>query len=293
MKSITVFTPTYNRAYCLHQLYDSLVAQTNHDFMWMVIDDGSTDGTKQLVQSWINEAKIEIHYIYQENLGMHGGHNTAYQNITTELNVCIDSDDYMPANAIQIIVEQWNAIEDKSTFAGLIGLDGDKNGNIIGTKIPEELTKCTLSGLHHTYNVTGDKKLVFRTEIVNKYPKYPIFKNEKFVPLGYLYYLIDQDYFLKPINEILVIVEYQEDGSTKNIFRQYKKNPRGFAHSRTVRIKIAKSSKEKLKNTIHLISSCFFAKDISLLKKVNLLWVLVALPFAVVVHLYILYKIKN
>ena len=85
-KSLTVFTPTFNRAYCLGQLYTSLVNQTNHDFVWMIIDDGSSDTTKELVQSWIDEQKIEINYLYKENGGMHSAHNVAYQNITTWLN---------------------------------------------------------------------------------------------------------------------------------------------------------------------------------------------------------------
>ena len=96
MKTITIFTPTYNRAYLLPQLYNSLIEQTNKDFIWLVIDDGSNDNTKELIKNWQQKNKISIQYIYQENQGMHGAHNTAYKNIDTELNTCIDSDDYMP-----------------------------------------------------------------------------------------------------------------------------------------------------------------------------------------------------
>ena len=85
MKTLTVFTPSYNRAYTLHKCYESLLRQTSKDFTWLIIDDGSSDNTKELVDSWINENKIEINYIYQENQGMHGAHNTAYKNIKTEL----------------------------------------------------------------------------------------------------------------------------------------------------------------------------------------------------------------
>ena len=80
---LTVFTPTYNRAYTLPKLYKSLLAQTNKNFVWLLIDDGSTDSTKSLVQSWINKGQINIQYIYQKNQGMHGAHNTAYKSITT------------------------------------------------------------------------------------------------------------------------------------------------------------------------------------------------------------------
>lgn len=96
MKTLTIFTPAYNRAHTLGRTYASLLRQTCDDFEWLIVDDGSKDSTQSLVEGWIQEGKISIRYIYQENQGMHGAHNTAYRNIYTELNTCIDSDDYMP-----------------------------------------------------------------------------------------------------------------------------------------------------------------------------------------------------
>ncbi len=98
---ITIFTPAYNRAHTIGRTYESLCRQTCKDFEWLVVDDGSKDNTRELVEGWIKEDLIPIRYIYQENQGMHGAHNTAYRNITTELNVCIDSDDYMPDDAVK------------------------------------------------------------------------------------------------------------------------------------------------------------------------------------------------
>src|SRR5690606_34182947 len=121
-KSITVFTTTYNRAYILPQLYESLLQQTSNDFVWLIIDDGSSDNTKKIVQKWIEEDRLEITYVYKENGGMHTGHNVAYSHISTELNICIDSDDYMPQNAVEIIVEFWRAHQDER-YAGILGLD--------------------------------------------------------------------------------------------------------------------------------------------------------------------------
>src|SRR5690606_13944437 len=105
-------------------------------------------------------------------------------------------------------------IHDNPGFAGIVGLDADKSGKIIGTKMPGNLQETTLSSLYHHHKVKGDKKLVYRTEVINKYPRYPIFKGERFVPLGYLYQLIDQDYKLFPVNEVFCIVEYMPDGSS-------------------------------------------------------------------------------
>ena len=103
MKTLTVFTPTYNRAHTLKRLYESLCTQTCDDFEWLVIDDGSTDFTKELIDGFIRQNRLPIRYIYKENGGLHTGYNTAYDNITTELNVCIDSDDFMPEDAVEIL----------------------------------------------------------------------------------------------------------------------------------------------------------------------------------------------
>lgn len=291
MKSLTVFTPSYNRAYLLPQLYTSLCNQSNQDFVWLIVDDGSTDDTQNVVSLWQNEQKIQIQYVFQANQGMHGAHNTAYDNIRTEFNVCIDSDDFMPDDAVAIILRECKNLEGK--FAGILGLDANKNEEIIGTGIPESLTAVKLNELYSLHMVKGDKKIVYRTEIVKKYPKYPLYQNERFVPLDYLYLLIDQDYYLKPINQVLCIVEYQLDGSSMNILKQYRNHPNGFAFSRINRIKYGKTFKERFKNAIHLVSSALFAKDFSwLIKSDKFILVLIALPLGAVLNLYIRFKTR-
>ena len=214
-KTLTIFTPAYNRAHTLGRTYESLLRQTCDDFEWLIVDDGSKDSTKALVEEWIQEGKISIRYIYQQNQGMHGAHNTAYRNIDTELNTCIDSDDYMPDDAVETIVNFWKA-HGSDKYAGIIGLDCTKNGNIIGTSFPEGMTKTTLNGFY-AKGGKGDKKLVYRTDVIKQYPEYPIFEGEKYVSLGYKYLLIDQDYTLLTLNKPLVVVEYQQDGSSMNM----------------------------------------------------------------------------
>ena len=291
-KIITVFTPTYNRAYILHVLYNSLREQTMKNFVWMIVDDGSTDNTKTLVENWKKQQnEFDIKYIFQENQGMHGAHNTAYEHCDTPFNVCIDSDDYMPQDAIEIISNEIDNLS--SNYVGIIGLDADKTGKIIGTSIPNYLDSVKLNELYSVYGIKGDKKLVYRTDIVKKYPKYPIFKKwgENFVPLSYLYLLIDQDFDLKPINKVLCIVEYQSDGSTRNILKQYRKNPNGFAFSRINRIKYGKKFEERFKNAIHLVSSSIFAKKITWLMKTNKPFLIIlAIPFGFILNIYICIK---
>lgn len=287
-KTLTVFTPTFNRAYCLHIGYEALKRQTCKDFKWLIIDDGSTDNTKELVDSWIAEGIVEIEYHYKENGGMHTGHNKAYELISTELNVCIDSDDYMPDNAIELIINKWNNFSDKSYLAGMIGLDAFKNGKITGNKIPDNLIKGSLDDLYQKYNVTGDKKIVLRTDVVKKYPPYPEYDKERLVPLDILYLIIGKDYDFVYDNSIYCIVEYLEDGSSKNIFKQYTQSPRGFAYARKIQIKYSNSLLYILKNYVHLVSSALFAKNLSIaFHQTNPLLVIFALPFGLILNLFI------
>src|SRR5690606_8845016 len=146
---------------------------------WLIVDDGSQDNTRELVQSWISAGLIEITYIYQENRGMLGAHNTAYDNITTELNICIDSDDYLTDEAIENILTLWRENREPS-LAGIVGLDASPTGEVIGSRLPEGVKFSNYTELFERYKITGDKKFIFRTDIINEFPRYPVFPGEKF-----------------------------------------------------------------------------------------------------------------
>ena len=258
---LTIFTPTYNRAHTLPRTYQSLLNQDCKDFIWLIIDDGSSDGTEELVKDWQRHNNgFEIRYIYKENGGMHTAHNLAYANIDTELNTCIDSDDCLAPNAVSKILKKWSQVK-VDGYAGIIGLDADLNTKkIIGKGFPETLTETTLSG-YYARGGSGDKKLVYRTEIINQYPPYPVFDGEKYVALAYKYLLIDQDYKLAVLSEVLCEVEYQPDGSSLNMIRQYYKNPRGFAFWRVIKMQYSKSRKRLILDCIHYCSSSILAKN--------------------------------
>ena len=290
MATLTVFTPTYNRAYILNQCYESLVRQSCKDFIWLIIDDGSTDNTKELVEEWMkNDNGFEIRYHYKKNGGMHTGHNVAYELIDTELNVCIDSDDFMPDNAVELIVNFWDKYGcDK--YSGIVSLDNDNKGHIIGTSLPNKKS----TKLYEFYDMggKGDKNLIYRTDIIRKYPPYPEFEGEKFVPLSYKYLLIDQDYDLLILNEPTCTVEYMEDGSSKNMFRQYYKNPRGFSFMRKVHMVYDKKLINKFKNCIHYVSSSFISKNKEFISESpNKLMTIFSIPFGA--SLYLLIKHNN
>lgn len=291
MKTLTVFTPSFNRAHLLPRLYKSLCNQTNKDFEWMIIDDGSHDCTEALVKQWIHERIVVIRYFYQENQGMHGAHNTAYQYIQTVLNTCIDSDDYMPINAVQLILAKWYKMNQQK-YAGIIGLDGIHNQTtILGTSFNTEET--TLEDFY-LKGGKGDKKLVYRTEIIKKYPEYPIFKGENYVGLGYKYLLIDKDYKLATLNEKLVIVDYQPTGSSNTMLKQYLLNPKGFEFIRIQSMIYSKSHKRKFIEAIHFVSTSLILKQFNVLKRSpKKLITFLAAPFGVLLYLYIKVKVKN
>ena len=291
-KTLTIFTPAYNRAYTLHLGYEALLRQTCQDFEWLIIDDGSTDNTRSLVEGWIAENKIPIRYHYQENQGMHGAHNTAYRLINTELNTCIDSDDYMPDDAVEKIVNFWKQYgSDK--IAGIVGLDADFAGNLIGTPFKENNSPIRLSRFYNQGG-KGDKKLVYRTDIINRYPEYPIFKGEKYVSLGYKYELIEQDYPMLSLNGVLVNVEYRPDGSSMNMFRQYIKNPQGFAFIRKSSMQLAPTAKRRFMEAIHYVSSSLILKNKRFIQESpKKLLTLCAIPFGIALYLFIRFKTRN
>lgn len=255
---LTIFTPAYNRAHTLPRTYKSLRAQNCKEFIWLIVDDGSQDNTADLVRQWQSEDNgFEIRYVYKENGGMHTAHNTAYEHIDTELNTCIDSDDKLAPGAVGKILRKWEQVKDLG-YAGIIALDADFDGKLIGKGFPEGMTETSVIG-YYASGGSGDKKLVYRTDIIKQYPPYPVFEGEKYVSLSYKYRLIDQDYKMAVLDEVVCHVEYQPDGSTGTMWRQYLRNPKGWAFWRKVRMQYPESSKRTVIDCIHYVSSSLLA----------------------------------
>lgn len=290
---LTVFTPAYNRAHTLPRTYESLRVQTCKDFIWLVVDDGSTDDTAALVRKWKSQDNgFPIEYVYKENGGMHTAHNTAYENISTELNVCIDSDDSMTPDAVALILEKWRQVKEMG-YAGIIALDADMNtGKVIGKGFPESMTETTVIGYYQNGGA-GDKKLIYRTDVIKEHPPYPVFEGEKYVSLSYKYRLIDQKYKMAVLDKVVCNVEYQQDGSSLNMYRQYLRNPKGFAFWRKVRMETPESKKRLLVDCIHYCSSSQISHNKNYIKESpKPLLTLLCTPVGWLLTTYIRRKVK-
>lgn len=265
MVTLTVFTPTYNRAHTLARTYESLCRQTCKDFEWLIVDDGSSDNTREIVEIWKAESKIPISYIYKENGGLYTGYNTAYANIETELNVCIDSDDYMPDDAVEMIVNTWNQRDKAKEYAGILGLDF----NVVDKKpisgyFPSDIKEVFhyelyLSGIHK-----GDSKQVLRTDLCKQVAPMEGFPGEKNFNPYYMTLQVCDKFPLIVINENLCWVEYQTTGDSMSaaIWKQYRNSARSFAKYRRLEMSVKHNTwKNKFRAAIHYVSSCTLSKD--------------------------------
>lgn len=221
---LTIFTPSYNRAYILPKLYESLCNQTCKEFEWLVIDDGSSDNTKDLIDGWSADAPFRIRYYIQENGGKHRAINKGVSLTENELFFIVDSDDYLTPNAVEWILETYKEIENDNRFAGLSGLritpDGKKigGGENFGTLDTDALS------LRLVHNIQGDMAEVYKTDILRKYPFLEV-PGEKFCTEALVWNRIAQKYKLRYVYQGIYVCEYLPDGLTAGIMRVRRKSP--------------------------------------------------------------------
>lgn len=243
-KWITVFTPTYNRAYRLYNLYESLCHQTNKNFEWMIIDDGSTDDTRNIVEKWKNEGKLHIKYKYQDNQGKHVAFNNGVRDCYNELFFCVDSDDYLTEDSIQVVFENWMEYQNKDEIAGMVAYRGYDGNTIIGSEFNLDVKEDTLSNIYKK-GKTGDTALIFRTDVLKEFP-FPVFSGEKFIRESIVYNRIDEQYKLIIVPKIIYIGEYLDDGLSQNAFVHDELSPNGAAIYRLIMFKSTSKLREKI-----------------------------------------------
>lgn len=228
---ITVFTPTFNRAYIIHKLYQSLKKQTFQDFEWLVVDDGSTDNTENLFNDWLIEDNFfKISYFKTKNRGKHRAINFGVEFAKGDKFFIVDSDDYLIDNALNLVNKWFKTIEGKKQeFCGVSGNRGKNLKDIWGTTFEGEMLDCTyLESVKN--NITGDKAEIYFTDILRKY-KFPEFENEKFIQESAVWFEIaNEGLKIRYFNEIIYISEYLGDGLSANSKKNWIENPRGIAY---------------------------------------------------------------
>lgn len=284
MNLLTIFTPTYNRAYILHRCYESLCRQTNMNFNWIIVDDGSEDNTEDLVSQWISDGIIDITYIKQENQGKMMAHNVGAENCKTVLFMCLDSDDYLTDDAVEIINLNWTQCE-KQKYAGMVALRVYKDFSPVGgTEMPNKIKESTLIDLYFTHGFKGDTALIYRTEYLRKYP-FPKISGEKFIPEPYVYDQIDLERPLFLINKGIYICEYLEDGYSANISNVIRKNPRGYLVFAKQRMQISKRMDVKLRAAAqYMLASWLSGEKHPIIKSPNKILTFISVPFALMVY---------
>lgn len=241
---ITIFTPTYNRSHTLPRVFRSLQKQTMKDFEWLIVDDGSTDNTSEIVKGFKDTADFPIRYIQKENGGKHTAHNEAIKLAKGELFFTVDSDDWLPNRSLTLIKELADDLIISPKLAGIVALKDYESGKIIGKPFPKDKYISSLRELEASGN-GGERSLVFKTEIIRRYP-YPVIEGERFLTESVVYDRIGLKYDFVISNDTLTTCEYQIDGLSAKIKKIMANNPCGYAIYYAQRIELANSMKERI-----------------------------------------------
>lgn len=227
---ITVFTPTYNRAYTLTRLYRSLVSQKNQDFEWIIIDDGSVDKTRQLVETFQKENKIDIRYVYRKNGGKQRAINCGVRLARGELFFIVDSDDYLLPDALEQIRSAWHEVTEKERYAGLCFRRILAPAmTVLGGPFPEKKFDSDFLEFAYIYHINADEAELFQTAVLKKFP-FPEIEGENFIPEALVWFRMAAAGFrLRCIDEGIYVCEYLPDGLTRNFSSNLKRNYQGFA----------------------------------------------------------------
>ena len=204
--TFTVFTPTYNRACTLHRVYESLSAQTYRDFEWLVVDDGSSDDTRKLIDTWEQQARFPLRYIYQPNQGKHVAFNRGVREARGELFLTVDSDDGCVPQALERLLCHWDQIpfSQRHRFSAVTALCIDEFGDLVGSRFPQNITDSDSLEIRYRYKVRGDKWGFQRTDVLRRFP-FPEPPNERFVIEGIVWRAIARQFKTRYVNEALLI----------------------------------------------------------------------------------------
>ena len=227
---ITVLTPTFNRGGRLQSLWDSLQKQTVKDFEWLVVDDGSTDGTKNLITQLQEKSDFPIRYIYKNNGGKHTALNVGIQTICSELTFIVDSDDCVTDDAIESILKIHKKYRAQNNICGYAFLRAFPDGKVNGKKFDVDEKIGSYIDVRVNGDDTGaDKAEVFKTHCLKEFP-FPEYPNEKFLGEDLVWVRMARKYEMVHINKAIYVGNYLEDGLTNNRRKHNIASPIGCMH---------------------------------------------------------------
>lgn len=271
---ITIFTPTYNRAHLLPALYESLKNQSYLDFEWLIIDDGSTDNTRDIVTKWIEDEEISIRYYYQENGGKHRAINKGVGLANGNWFFIVDSDDILTENALERASEWMESVEEDETFAGVSGM------RKIGMEAPHlNFDVLDISPLMISNYTRADKAEIFKTEILRAYP-FPDVPGEMFCAESLIWNRIGLRYKIRYINEIIYICHYLEDGLTRKSLRLRRESPTYASLNYKEQMENMPTPKNKIRAAINYWRFVWFTNDYNKYRDVPL-WAYLLLPIGI------------
>lgn len=206
MPLFTVYTPTYNRAHTLHRVFESLCSQTCRDFEWLVVDDGSTDGTAELMKRYQAEAHFPVRYFQEPHRGAHHAHNVSLRESQGTFWLKLDSDDACVPQTLNRLLHHWEKIPEakRHEFSGVTGLCKDQKGYLVGLQFPENPLDCTAAELEYRHKVRGEKWGFLRLDVLRRFP-YPENVSGNFIPESYIWCQVSKCYQTRHINEPLRI----------------------------------------------------------------------------------------
>lgn len=220
---LTVFTPTYNRQKELTKLYATLCRQTDLRFEWIIVDDGSTDSTKCAVEQWAASSRFPIRYFWQKNSGKHVAHNLGAREARGCLFICVDSDDWLDADAVETILSDAAALD---TEEGLLYPRLFAEQRALDTWFPEDAEVIELSDMRIKYGLVVETAIVFKTAVLRRHP-FPVVPGETYIPEGSAYFDYRDPELFRVFNYPFYRCEYLDSGLTKNIWRNWLHNPKG------------------------------------------------------------------
>ena len=286
--TFTVFTPTYNREKLIHRVFESLMKQTFKDFEWLIVDDGSNDNTKEIVEKFKKEANFPIRYIYQENGGKHRAFNRGVKEAQGELFLTADSDDYFLANALETLKHYWDLIptDEKKDFSAVTGLCVDDNGNVVGDKYPKDIFDSNSFETNFVYKIKGEKWGFQRTDVLKKFP-FQEFEGEKFIAESSVWFAISKKYKTRYINKPLRIYEINSDSLSSNTILLRVNNSKGMFYSYAQAFNLPIPWRYKLKSMINCIRFSLYKKNmffdcVKIQKKILLP---IIIPIGILMHL--------